>query len=44
MMSVLSRFADGAIAVVRQSFFDAQHYALDQADWQKNPPAGNVPS
>jgi len=24
----------GAIAVVRQSFFDAQHYALDQADWQ----------
>ncbi len=27
----------GAIAVVRQSFFDAQHYALDQADWQKNP-------
>jgi imidazolonepropionase-like amidohydrolase len=27
----------GAIAVVRQSFFDAQHYALDQADWQKKP-------
>jgi len=27
----------GAIATVRQSFFDAQHYALDQADWQKNP-------
>jgi len=27
----------GAIAVVRQSFFDAQHYALDQADWQKQP-------
>jgi imidazolonepropionase-like amidohydrolase len=27
----------GAIAVVRQSFFDAQHYALDQADWQKAP-------
>ncbi|MFO1512310.1 MAG: amidohydrolase family protein [Verrucomicrobiota bacterium] len=27
----------GAIAVVRQSFFDAQHYALNQADWQKNP-------
>ena len=27
----------GAIAVVRQSFFDAQHYALDHADWQKNP-------
>jgi hypothetical protein len=27
----------GAIAAVRQSFFDAQHYALDHADWQKNP-------
>jgi imidazolonepropionase-like amidohydrolase len=27
----------GAIATVRQSFFDAQHYALDQADWQKKP-------
>ena len=27
----------GAIAVVRQSFFDAQHYSLDQADWQKKP-------
>ena len=27
----------GAIAVVRQSFFDAQHYALDQADWLKKP-------
>jgi imidazolonepropionase-like amidohydrolase len=27
----------GAIAVVRQSFFDAQHYVLDQADWQKHP-------
>jgi len=27
----------GAIAAVRQSFFDAQHYALDQADWQKKP-------
>ncbi len=27
----------GAIAVVRQSFFDAQHYALDQADWQNKP-------
>ena len=22
---------------MRQSFFDAQHYALDQADWQKKP-------
>lgn len=27
----------GAIATVRQSFFDAQHYALNQADWQKKP-------
>ena len=27
----------GVIAAVRQSFFDAQHYALDQADWQKRP-------
>lgn len=27
----------GAIAVVRQSFFDAQHYALDQSDWQAKP-------
>lgn len=27
----------GVIATVRQSFFDAQHYALDQADWQKRP-------
>ncbi|MEK7781644.1 MAG: amidohydrolase family protein, partial [Verrucomicrobiota bacterium] len=27
----------GAIATVRQSIFDAQHYALDQADWQKKP-------
>ena len=27
----------GTIATVRQSFFDAQHYALDQADWQKKP-------
>jgi len=27
----------GAIATVRQSFFDAQHYTLDTADWQKNP-------
>lgn len=25
----------GAIATVRQRFFDAQHYTLDQADWQK---------
>lgn len=27
----------GAIAAVRQSFFDAQHYELDQAAWQKKP-------
>ncbi len=27
----------GVIATVRQSFFDAQHYALDRADWAKNP-------
>ena len=27
----------GVIAAVRQSFFDAQHYALDQADWQAKP-------
>lgn len=27
----------GAIAVVRQSFLDAQHYALDLANWQKKP-------
>jgi hypothetical protein len=27
----------GAIAAVRQSCFDAQHYALDQADWQQRP-------
>src|SRR5579872_2797824 len=27
----------GAVAVVRQSFFDAQHYALDQADYLKHP-------
>ncbi|MDB6121784.1 MAG: amidohydrolase [Pedosphaera sp.] len=26
----------GVIAVVRQSFFDAQHYLLDQADYQKH--------
>ena len=27
----------GVIAAVRQSFFDAQHYSLDQADYQKHP-------
>ncbi len=27
----------GVIAAIRQTFFDAQHYALDTADYQKNP-------
>jgi imidazolonepropionase-like amidohydrolase len=27
----------GVIATVRQSFFDAEHYALDQADYTKRP-------
>jgi hypothetical protein len=27
----------GVIAAVRQTFFDAQHYALDQTDWQQKP-------
>ncbi len=27
----------GVIATVRQGFFDAQHYALDHADWTRNP-------
>jgi imidazolonepropionase-like amidohydrolase len=27
----------GVIACIRQSFFDTQHYALDQADYRKNP-------
>jgi len=27
----------GSIAVIRQTFFDAHHYALDQADYQKHP-------
>ena len=27
----------GVIAAVRQSFFDARHYALDHADYQKHP-------
>ena len=27
----------GSIAAIRQSFFDAQHYALEQADHEKNP-------
>jgi imidazolonepropionase-like amidohydrolase len=33
----------GVIAAVRQSFFDAQHYALDQADYQKRPQARTRP-
>ena len=33
----------GVIAVVRQSFFDAQHYALDYADFQKHPQARRRP-
>lgn len=33
----------GAIAVVRQSFFDAQHYALDQTDYLKHPRGRNRP-
>jgi len=33
----------GVIATVRQSFFDAQHYALDQADYQKHPQARKRP-
>lgn len=27
----------GIIALVRQTFFDAEHYALDHADYEKNP-------
>ena len=27
----------GTVSTVRQSFFDAQHYAIDQAGWQKKP-------
>jgi len=27
----------GVIAVIRQSFFDAQHFALDTADYQRHP-------
>src|SRR5262249_22101852 len=33
----------GVIAAVRQSFFDAQHYALDQADYQKHPQGRSRP-
>ena len=34
----------GFIAVVRQSFFDAQHYALDQADYIKHPAGRSRPA
>jgi imidazolonepropionase-like amidohydrolase len=33
----------GVIAAVRQSFFDAQHYTLDQADYQKHPQGRSRP-
>src|ERR1035438_221925 len=33
----------GVIAVVRQSFLDAHHYALDHADYQKHPQARKRP-
>jgi imidazolonepropionase-like amidohydrolase len=33
----------GVIAAVRQSFFDAQHYALNHADWQKQPQGRKQP-
>ena len=34
----------GIIAVVRQSFFDAQHYALDQADYARHPAGRERPA
>jgi len=34
----------GVIAAVRQSFFDAQHYGLDQADYQQHPQARKRPA
>jgi len=33
----------GVIAVIRQSFFDAQHYALEQADYAKHPQGRKPP-
>ncbi len=33
----------GVIAVIRQSFFDAQHYALERADYEKHPQGRRVP-
>jgi imidazolonepropionase-like amidohydrolase len=34
----------GVVAVVRQTFFDAQHYALDQADYQAHPAGRERPA
>jgi imidazolonepropionase-like amidohydrolase len=34
----------GVVAVIRQSFFDAQHYALDQADYLKHPAGRTRPT
>ncbi len=34
----------GVIAVVRQSFFDAQHYALEQANYLSHPKGRNRPA
>jgi imidazolonepropionase-like amidohydrolase len=34
----------GTVAVVRQTFFDAQHYALDQADYLKHPAGRDRPA
>ena len=34
----------GAVAAVRQTFFDAQHYALDQADYAAHPAGRNRPA
>ena len=28
----------GVLALIRQAFFDAEHYALDQSDFAKRPP------
>ncbi len=33
----------GVIASIRQAFFDAQHYTLDQADYQKHPQSRTRP-
>ncbi len=34
----------GAVSVVRQSFFDAQHYLLDQADFERHPQGRTRPA